>query len=182
PLHSEFIIHNSAFIILSFIPQRFDGVEVGGAQGGYQSAEYSHDQEDEGGDPDGAQGNVEMDVAFAGGVFIERTVEGYCADSCRQAVGQQDAQDSTHQRQHQGFRHELGLNVPPPRPQRSPQADFADALIDGHQHDVHQADAADSQRQRAHKGKESLEADGDAVDNGAELLAAEHHDGALVGG
>ena len=80
----------------SFIPQRFDGMEVGGAEGGRQSAQKANDQEDDGGDPDGAQGNVEVDVAFAGGVFIERTVEGQGADGGGQAVGEQDAQDAAH--------------------------------------------------------------------------------------
>ena len=157
-------------------------MQVGGAEGGHPSAEQTDDQEDDGGDSNGAQRDNKVDVTFSRGVFVKRSVEWQRADGGGQSIGEKYPQNPTRKCQNESFRHELHLNVPAPCSQRAPQADLTDALIDGHQHDVHQADAADSQSQCSHKGEERLKADGDAINDGAELLAAEHLDGALVGG
>src|ERR1035441_1798417 len=50
-------IHNSAFITSSLISQRFDGMKVGGAEGGRESAQKANDQKDDGGNRDRAQRN-----------------------------------------------------------------------------------------------------------------------------
>ena len=44
-----------------------------------------------------------------------------------------------------GLGQELPEDVAPPRPDREPDADLARALGHGHEHDVHDADAADQQ-------------------------------------
>jgi hypothetical protein len=50
--------------------------------------------------------------------------------------------------QHQRFDHELREHVAVARPDRKPEADLARPLGHRHQHDVHDADAADEQRHR----------------------------------
>ena len=54
-----------------------------------------------------------------------------------------------------------------PRAERPAQADLAHALVHRDQHDVHDADAADAERERADEDEQHLQADGDAVDDRA---------------
>jgi hypothetical protein len=60
------------------VPQRFDGVEVGGAQGGGEAAEDSDQHQNTSGKENGGERNVQMDIAFAGSVFEERPEQGKC--------------------------------------------------------------------------------------------------------
>ena len=48
----------------------------------------------------------------------------------------------------------------PARAERFFDADLAGALLHGHQHDVHEADAGDAQRERADHGEQHLQRDG----------------------
>ena len=64
--------------------------------------------------------------------------------------------------------------------QRAAQTDLSDAFLDGNQHDVRYADAADAQRHGADEEKQSLDANGDAFHDGLELFPAKHGDGALI--
>ena len=72
--------------------------------------------------------------------------------------------------------------MPAPRADGAPQADLAHALVHRDQHDVHDAYAADAQGQRPDEQQQDLQADGDPVDHGPELVASGHLDGALVAG
>src|ERR1700733_1603001 len=68
------------------------------------------------------------------------------------------------------------------RAERLFHSDFAGALGNGDEHDVHQADAADTQRQGADEGEQDLKPDGDDF----ELMDLDHEikdiEGAVVGG
>ena len=59
----------------SFVAQGFDGIEVRGADGRNKAAEEAHEDQDGGGNGDGAKRDVKVDVAFAGGVVVERAVK-----------------------------------------------------------------------------------------------------------
>ena len=57
-----------------------------------------------------------------------------------------DAHEPADRRQGHGLHQELGEDVPPARPDGHPEADLAGPLGHRHQHDVHDADAADQER------------------------------------
>ena len=79
----------------------------------------------------------------------------------RNCVGEDDAEESTDEGDGERFGQKLEEDVAAARAQRLLDADFAGALRDGDEHDVHQADAADAQRQGADETEQNLEADGD---------------------
>src|SRR5580658_1570156 len=123
-----------------------------------------------------------MDVRFARSIFEQRAHQRKRSHGQRNHVGDDDADGTAEQHDEQRFGEELSLDVPFTGAQSTPQADFPNALIDRDEHDVHDADAADSEREDADKDEQHLQSDGDAVDDGAELFAAEHLNGLLVAG
>ena len=73
-------------------------------------------------------------------------------DEQADAHAQQHADDSARAGEHDGLGQELPDDVAAPRANRFSHADFARALRDRHQHDVHHADAAHQQSDRADHG------------------------------
>src|ERR1019366_7474122 len=127
-------------------------------------------------DHDREERNSEMDVGFARIILEQRPHQREGSDSNSHDVGDNDSDEATEQHDEQRFREELGFDVPFARAQGKAQADFADALIDRDEHDVHHADTANAQRQNADKDQQHLKADRDAIDDRAELFAAKHLD------
>src|SRR2546425_2647844 len=69
-------------------------------------------------------------------------------DQFRQQYAENDSKGAANQRHGRGFDQKLQEYIAAPRPHRFPQADLARALRDGNQHDVHDHDSADHQRDR----------------------------------
>ena len=93
-----------------------------------------------------------------------------------------DADGAAEEHDEQSLGKKLGFDVPFSCAESAAQTDLADAFVDGNQHDVHHANAADAECQDADKDQQYLQADGDAVDDRAELFAAKHLKGLFVGG
>ena len=121
-------------------------------------------------------------ISPAFGVFGHGAVKRESADGEGNDVGQDDAEESADESDGEGLSQKLKEDVSPARAQRFLDADLARALSDGDEHDVHQADAADAERERADERQQNLEADGDDL----ELVHLHHkvkdHQGAAVGG
>src|SRR5262249_46025619 len=103
------------------------------------------------------------------------------ADDGRDRVGQGDADRAADERQRERFGEELDPYVPPSSAERAPKADLANPLVDRDEHDVHHADAADSERERPDEEQQYLKPDGETVDDRTEALAAERLERVLVG-
>src|ERR1017187_3349670 len=123
-----------------------------------------------------------MDVGFARIFFEQRSHQRKSSNGDGYDVRNDDSDEAAQQHDEERFREELRFDVPFARAEGAPQADFANALIDRDEHDVHHADAANAQRQNADKDQQHLKADRDAIDDWAELFAAKHLDRFLVGG
>jgi hypothetical protein len=123
-----------------------------------------------------------MDVAFAGCVFEDRAVKRKRSDGGGGGIGEANANGAANHGDDQRLSQELQLDLPPPGAQSATQTNLPDAFFHGHQHDVHQPHAANAKRERSNEREQGLEANGDAIDDGPELLSAEHHDGALIRG
>ena len=94
----------------------------------------------------------EADVARFG-VFGHGAVERKSADGEGNDVGQDDAEESADEGDGERLGQKLEEDVAAARAQRFLDADFAGALGDGDEHDVHQADAADAQREGADESR-----------------------------
>ena len=68
------------------------------------------------------------------------------AEQPDQAVRHGDADEAAGERRRQALEQELQQDLAPPRAERLAHADLARALLHVHEHDVHDADAADGQR------------------------------------
>ena len=79
----------------------------------------------------------------------------------RDHVGQHDSQRSADESNGESFGEELQQNVSAARAQRLFHSDLSRPLRHRDQHDVHQADAANAQRQRADEAQQNFQADGD---------------------
>jgi len=79
-------------------------------------------------------------------------------------VGQDDAEESAHKSDGERLRQKLEEDVAATRAQCFFNADFAGALGDRDQHDVHQADAPDAKGKRADEGEQNLKAEGNHLE------------------
>src|SRR6202158_2626596 len=123
-----------------------------------------------------------MDIRLPRVVFKQRAHQRKRSHAHRDEVGNYDPDGAAEQHDEQRLRKELGFDVPFPSAESPPQTDFANALIDRDEHDVHDADAPNPERQNTDEDKQHLQTDGDAVDDGPKLFATEHLDRLLVGG
>src|ERR1019366_4185680 len=78
----------------SLVAECFDGVEVGGADGGDHAADQAGDDQDDGGDDDRGGRNDELDIGVFG-VFGDGAVKGDAADKGGDEIGKGDAGEST---------------------------------------------------------------------------------------
>src|SRR5688500_4626773 len=152
---------------MSLVPQRFDRVHPRRRHGGVQPGQDAGQAaDDEGGDD--AHG---VDVGGVGLAVAEPADER--GDGQGDADAEADAEQAAGQADHRGLDQELEGDVFLLGPQGAADADLAGALGDGGQHDVHDADAADQQR-------EAGDADDDEVEDQVEPLGvAQDLDGGL---
>ena len=123
-----------------------------------------------------------MDVGLARVVFEQRSHQRKRSHSHGNQVRHRDADGASDKHDEQRLGEKLRLDVPLASAESAPQANLPNALIDRDEHDVHDTDAADPEGEDADKNEQHLQPDGDAVDDGAELFAAEHLNRFLVGG
>src|SRR5262244_2494423 len=165
-----------------FVPQPFHRIEPGSFHGGNHSADHANHQQHAGGEKNCAHRNAEAHVAFAAGVFKERAQQRNVGNQGGNSISQDNSQRATQEHHHQGFSKELCPYVAFGGSQGPAQADFANPFVNRNQHDVHHPHAADSQGEGPDESQQHLKPDGDAIDHGTKLFAAEHLDGLLVGG
>src|ERR1035438_5286290 len=149
--------------VFLLIAKGFDGVEVGGANGRDHTADQSDGGEDEDGYQQGGGVDGEADVARFG-VFGHGAVERQSAHGKSDSVGEDDAEESTDEGDGERLGQKLEEDVTASGAQRFLYADFARALGDGDEHDVHQANAADAKGEGADEAEQDLEAEGDDLE------------------
>src|ERR1700691_1816880 len=164
-----------------FVAKRFDWVEARGADSRNHAADQSDSAENDDSDDQGEGINHKPDIA-AFGVLGHSAVEREPADQEGDGVSEDDTEESSNESDGERFSQKLEEDMASPRAERLLHADFASALRDRDEHDVHQADAADAKSKGADEGQQNLEADGDDL-----KLVDLHHEvrdiqGAPVGG
>ncbi len=95
------------------------------------------------------------------GVFRHGAVKRQSADRERDSVGEDDSEDSAYECDGESFGQKLQEDVPAARAERFLDSNLARALRHRDQHDVHEADAADSKSQSADEAQQNLQADRD---------------------
>src|SRR5216683_4870788 len=116
-----------------FIPQRFDGIQARS----FPSRVEAEDDPDRSRDNDGGDNGQHRRLR---GPMKEN------ADQEGPAAPKKDAHGPAEKAQHDCFHEELAEDIPRPRAHGHAQADLPRALGDRNQHDVHDADPADDQR------------------------------------
>ena len=142
------------------VAQGFDWIQAGGAEGWNHAADQSDGAENERGHNQRSGSDDQPNVARLA-VFREGAVQRDPADGKRDSVGQDHSQHAADEGDGQSFGKELHQDVAPLRAQRLLHADLAGSLSDRNQHDIHQPDAADSQRKRANESHQDLQSHGD---------------------
>ena len=97
-------------------------------------------------------------------------------DEAKSSPAGQDADRAAEQAEHDGLDEKLAEDVAGPRPDGHAQADLPVALRHRHEHDVHDPDAADDQRDQGNAEEQAGdEADGplDGVDDLGEVVNRE---------
>jgi len=145
----------------SLVTQSFDGIKLGGLHGGEPAADHPDDDKDSGRKQHGNQGKRKVNVHFAGIVFVGGPEERQRPDGRSNGRRKQHADHARGQSHDQGFQQKLPANVRLLGAKRTAETDFADALFDGDEHDIHHADAANAQSERADK-KEPADGTGEA--------------------
>src|SRR5713101_766991 len=135
---------SSMGVMGSLLTQRGDGVEPRGAAGGI----------DAGDDPyPAAHDHPEHDRERRHG----RWQRGGDLKQQRQGDARDDPEGGAHRRQRGGFREELAHDVAAPRPQRFADVDFQRPGRHRHEHDVHDDDPADDERDAHQAGPDGVQ-------------------------
>src|SRR5438132_4926172 len=92
-------------------------------------------------------------------------------DEFRQQYAENDSKGAANQRHRRGFDQKLQEYVAAPRPHRFPQADLAGALRHGNQHDVHDHDSANHQRDRGNRNGHEEKCGADVFPQGQKGIA-----------
>src|SRR5262245_28237731 len=127
----------NAISLASFAPKRLDWIETGGSHCGVQPEEEPHG----GGNTDAEHHSPELD-----GGWHRRGHRDQESDP----AAEQRADDAAKDRQHNRFGQYLGHDVRLACAERLAEPDFARALADDPQHDVHDDDATDDERKGDH--------------------------------
>src|SRR4051812_14609839 len=101
--------------------------------------------------------------------------------SSDQEVRKADADPPARKRRDKALDEELNQDVMPARAEGLPDTNLTRALLDVDEHDVHDPDAANRERQHADEREDDLEPRDDAADDLLHLRRAEHVRGPFVG-
>src|SRR6202049_4090847 len=165
----------------SFVAQALNGVEAGGVDGGGPAADDGDQTQNDRRHNQAAQVDVEVNVSPLE-VVAKGAHQWERPHGPGNYVGDCDAGEASGEGDGQGFGEKLQQDVGFVRAQRLFYADFAGALLDRDQHDVHKADAADAEGERADESEQDLKRgdyDGELVEV---LLEIGHEYGASVVG
>src|SRR5713226_745893 len=176
----KLFIYARYFVARLFVAEGFDRIKFGSLHGGEPAADHADDNKNDRGQHHGDKRESEVDVHFAGVVFIGGAEEGQRANRGSNGRRKQHANYAGGERHDQRFQQELPANVRFLRTERAAQTDLANAFFDGDEHDIHHAHTADPERECAHKKEQRFDAQSDSFVDGLELFAAKHGNGALV--
>src|SRR5580698_4052504 len=129
------------------VTESFDWVQIRRLNCGDHAADHSNQHQDNCRNHNAVGGDEQMNVRGIG-VRGDCTVERDAAYRLADGIGQRDASSSPDARDDHGFGKKLHQDVPLSRAESLLYTDLACALLHADQHDVHQADACDTQRQR----------------------------------
>src|SRR5579863_100258 len=152
-----------------FVPQGLDRIEARGAEGRHHAADQSHGAENQRGGDQRSRSDNQADVTRFS-VLGESTVQRKPSHGKRDRISQYHSQHAANKSNRERFREELHQDVSPGRAQRLLHPNLARALCNGNQHDIHQADAADSKRKRSNKTHQHLQPES----NNLELMDLGH--------
>src|ERR1035437_6062029 len=119
----------------SFVAKRLDRVERGRLACGIVAEEHAD-----------SRGEADRDEHGRGGHC--RTPAGEMGEEQRARISGDESADSAEDAHHDTLDQELRQHIRPSRADRHADSDFTRTFGDGHEHDVHDADAADDQRYR----------------------------------
>ena len=143
-----------------FVAEGFDGVKTGGFDGGV----HAEEEADAHGDGDGENDGPERDGrGERGNSEVDEQADGAAKENANDAAG--TGEDD-------GFGEELPDDVALARANGAAHANFAGALSDGHEHDVHHTDAADEEADGADDGDEQGDRGSDLAKLVGDLLGA----------
>src|SRR5437016_1912029 len=115
-------------------------------------------------------------------MFSDGAVESERTSGPGDDIGKYDPQQAAGKGDGQSLGHELQKNVAFAGPQRLLNSDLAGALGHRDQHDVHQPNPTDSQRESANERQKHLKSQGDDLDGIHLLHGVEYEDRAMIGG
>jgi hypothetical protein len=144
-------------------PYSYRSASIGSRREAFSAGDEAHHHQDSRAHRDQLAGQNQVDVGASLGIVEELGQEGPRADEPDETVGDGDPDDAARKRGGEPFEQELQQDVTPAGAERHAHADFAGSLLDVHEHDVHDADAADGEGHDADEREHEFE----SVDNGA---------------
>ena len=148
--------------------ERFNRIFAGGLKGGIDTEDNTNDKGNKEGDDEDLPANV------GGERSDDRNEEG-------EEIAEDDTEDAAHDGEEEGFKYKLHEDVAAGGADGFPDADFVGALGDRDQHNVHNADTADDERNTSNEGKHT----GNHVQHGArgvsDLIAVSHGEIGVTG-
>jgi len=126
------------------MPERFDWVHICGPIGRINAEDYADRPAD-------SKSQYKRNT---------RNYRGRLAETCdqkRDQRAQTNPQDAAEEGQHESFREELNYNIASPGAECTADADLARSLADGGQHNIHNPDAADQERNRSDRTQNDTE-------------------------
>src|SRR5947207_5262847 len=179
--NSMLVILTYAGAVWLFVSQRVNRIEARRFERRQEPADHADHGQNRRGDDHELSRQDKVDVGHAAGIVEQLGQKRTRAQRGHQTVRDGDADDAAHEGRRKPFEQELNQDFPPARAERLPDPDLARALLDVDEHDVHDADAADRQRQHADEGQDDRQACDDAARDLVRLLGAEHMQRPLVG-
>src|SRR5664279_2841151 len=138
-------------------------VEARGTDGRDHTADESDRAENQDRDEKGDGVDHQADVASFG-MFRHGAVEGEPSDGEGYGVGEDDAHEATDESDGEGFGKKLKEDMAAARAEGFLNTDFASALRNGDEHDVHEPDAAYAQGEGTDEGEKDLQAQSDDLE------------------
>src|SRR5271157_422009 len=163
----------------SLVAQSLDRIQVSGFERRNHAADESNDDQDAGGHHHNEGRNQQLDIRSIG-MRGHGAVKGDASDTNGNSVRQGDTGHPADSRDHQRLGQKLDQNVPLARAQGFFDADLLGALLHRDQHDVHQPDTGDAQRQGADKQEQHLERDSHNLELRKLLLEIGHEDRLMI--
>src|ERR1035438_3009003 len=118
------------------VPERLDGVKIGGADGGNHAADKAGDDENRSGHKHRGWRNKKANIRGLG-ILGQGAIKRDSSHHRRHEICQTDSRYAAYAGDSHGLSHEIDKDVMAARAKGFFNADLAGALLHGHQHDVH---------------------------------------------